>query len=292
MLNESEKKNLIEQLKKAKEEVNLLKSKLSKVNSEKESWFRKKATISQEIKDKISFVQDSKKQRNNLTSEVKSTKTKRDELNKKISEELKIVKHIKPKPEDGHHQQRENPFALKKKIDSMELKIETEPMSFQKEQAIMKEIKTLKKKYDEIKGLMKEIDDIRGKNKELNMLKKEANKFHKDLQQQAKESQEFHEQIIEYSKEIDILREKEKEAHDKFMLGKDEYINLNNELKRKLEELKAVKDNLEQNEVRVEELEREKKHKNLKEKTKEVNEKIKKKQKLTTEDLLIMQSSK
>ena len=165
-------------------------------------------------------------------------------------------------------------------------------MSFQKEQVVMKEIRFLKKQYNQIKDATSEISDIRSKNRELNKLKKEANKLHRDLQKQAKESQEFHEQLIEYSKEIDILREKEKASHELFLERKKSYMGVNNELKVKLEEFKKVKEELESNDVQVAELEHEKKKKNLKEKTKEVNDKIKKRHKLTTEDLLVMQQGK
>jgi len=74
MLNEEQKNNLIANLKKARQEVNQLKDRLRKSNSEKESWFRKKSAIGEEIKNKIINIKSSKKKRNSLTSEVKSTK--------------------------------------------------------------------------------------------------------------------------------------------------------------------------------------------------------------------------
>lgn len=297
MLSEQERNKIIADLRRAKEEVIQIKIQLKKANFEKESWFKKKAAVSTEIKDKINSVQELKKVRNSLTSEVKETKNKRDELNKKISDDVKLVndlrKQIIPVEIPVYHK-RENPVLLKKKIEAIETKIETEPMSFDKEQKLQKEIKQLKKKYQESQSVQTEFENVKSKTKELNKLKKEANKFHKDMQKQARESQEKHEQLIECSKEIDLLRDKEKEVHNKFMDQKQSYIAINEELKKKLDELNKIKETLESHDIQLEEFEQEKKKLSLKEKTKEVKDKIRKggKVKLTTEDLLIMQQGK
>ncbi len=292
MLSEQERKKVLDDLKRAKEEVAQIKNRLRKANSEKESWFKKKAAISSEIRDKIHDVQELKKIRNELTSEVKETKGRRNELNQKISEDVKVVNEIKQTTSGDRDQRKENPRFLKKRIEDIEMKIQTEPMSFDKEQKFQKELKQLKKKYDEVKEVETEFENVRSKTKELNQLKKEANKFHKDMQKQARESQEKHEQLIECSKEIDLLREKEKEVHDVFMDHKKKYLAINDELKKKFDDLNKIKGNLESENIKLEEFEQEKKKQSLKEKTKEVKEKIKKGGKLTTEDLLVMQQGK
>ncbi|MAG38781.1 hypothetical protein CMO90_01720 [Candidatus Woesearchaeota archaeon] len=290
MIKLDEKEKLIADLKIAKEEVNLVKTRLNKANSKKESWFRQKSAIGKEIKSRIREILNFKKKRNSLTSDVKKTKEKRDELNKQIGGEVKTLNKLK---EHFDSQKRlENPQALKKNIEAIELKIETEPMSFQREQAIMKDLNKLRKKYSEVKHVSEEFKDFKTKRTTITSIKKEANKLHKDIQERARESQKHHESLVELSKEIDLLRKKEKTANEEFLDEKKKYLNVNDELKEKLEELKKINKILEKYNIKVEKVAELKKKKSLKELEKEVQTKIKKKQKLTTEDILVMQSKK
>ena len=74
-------------------------------------------------------------------------------------------------------------------------------MSFEKEKEIMKQIKTIKKKYNEVKVISTVFEQIQKLSKEIDTLKKQADETHKKVQSRAKESQEKHEHIIENSKQ-------------------------------------------------------------------------------------------
>ncbi|MFH1589048.1 MAG: hypothetical protein ABIB43_00580 [archaeon] len=291
MLSKTETNQSLNDLKLAREEVRQLKAKLSKLNADKENWFKKRTAIGHEIKNKISEVRGSKEKRNSLTKEVRNAKFKRDELNKNISNSFKELQLLKDKFKHSvdKHQSRDRPEALKKQMDELEFKIETEAVSFEKEQKIMKDINNLKKRYNEVKGVTEEINIIKEKTREVNHIKKEANRIHKGIQSQARGSQEFHERLIENSKEIDLLKKKEEEIRNQFLIEKQKYTEVNDELKAKLQFLNQLKDTLKKNDVEIEELEQEKKNKTLKEKEQEVEKKIRKKLKITTEDILVMQ---
>ena len=77
MLSESERKKIIEDLRRAREEVNQVKVLLKKANSEKENWFKKKSAISNEIKGKIGAVQTLKKERNKFKDALFYSKCKK-----------------------------------------------------------------------------------------------------------------------------------------------------------------------------------------------------------------------
>ena len=77
------------------EEIRKLKEQLNVLNADKEALFSKKEEVSRKIRALISEVVASKKERNALTDSVKVVKELRTKLNSEISTKLKAVGEIK-----------------------------------------------------------------------------------------------------------------------------------------------------------------------------------------------------
>jgi len=182
-----------------------------------------------------------------------------------------------------------DPFEIKKEIKKLEYKMETEVRSFDKEKEIMKVIKGLKKKYDEAK----EVNEVHGRidqlSREIDESKKNADEVHKRVQNDAKTSQEHHEHLIKLSKEIDEFKKQEEEVFKKIDVFRKEYEEVNEKLKLKLGRILEVRQKLEENNVQLKEDKRKSDHDILRHKDMELQEKLRTKRKLTTEDLLILQ---
>ncbi|MFT4260974.1 MAG: coiled-coil protein [Candidatus Woesearchaeota archaeon] len=268
------------------EDVSSLKKKLDELNQQKEEWFSKKAEIGLQIKNKINLIKDLKKERNTLTNEVRDLKKKRNTLNKKISEKIKDIVGVERPTLKG---KKVSPGRLKKEIDDLEFKLQTVPMKLESEQKLMKRLKELKKQYSEFKKVKETSESFKKVSKETDDLKDDANKFHEVLQEKADKSQEIHEKLVEESKLVDALKEEEDVAYKKFLEYKKEFTELNSQLKdtfksMRTEHVKAKSEKKAQIKKQNEKV--------IEEKAKDVEEKISKKKKLTTEDLLIMQRTK
>lgn len=291
MLEELEIKQLLDDLKRKEKEVLELRKKLNKINKDKEGLYSKREALGKEIKARIKELTGSKEKRNILTKEVREKKKQRDSFNSQVNKEVAAIKKLKGeyakiKSDMGI---KNDPSELKRRMDAIEFKIQTEPMNFQREQAMMKQIKDLKKKYNEVKVLVEKGKEIKKKSREIDDLKKKANALHKEVQEQAAQSQSHHEALIEKYKGIDEFRNDEKELREKFDVYKDNFNEVNEELKKRLEELRAIKKKLEDNKIEFEESVKEYEKKSLDERRKEIDEKMKAGMKLTTEDLLILQ---
>lgn len=274
-----------EQAQKVQEEIKQIKQTLNKLNAEKEDFFTKKEETSKKIRALIAEVVESKKERNKLTDSVKDTKELRTKLNQEITSRIKT---IGGRPARGPRKKGESPDRIKKKIEELSLKIETEAMSFDKERSTNKQIKELKKKLAQ----MEPAPSVGGAEvpKDLKELKKKADEEHKKIQKVAKESQEMHLKILEKSKVIDQLKEEEKKWMNKFLEKKEEFTNVNNELKAKLKLIEPYRKEMGLAIAERKENEKKKTQKRLEERKKDAEEKLKKGKKLTTEDLLAMQS--
>jgi len=284
-------KELVEELNRHRIEVSKLKSSLNGLDEEKESWFGKKEEISKKIRESIQKIKDSKTKRDCLTNEVKELKPKRDGINKEITAKLKEFENLKK--ENIRLEKslgiKESPSKIKQNIEKLEFRIETETPSFEKEKELMKKIKELKKQYNEAIIIDESNKRLKNSSDEIKKMSREANEIHSSIQEKAKQSQALHEEILKMSAEIDRMKIEEEGAFRKFSEFKKQFHEVNSQLKEKLKGMNDAKARLD----RISSDRREKRKQEvesfLKSKEDAVNEKLRKGQKLTTEDLLVFQ---
>lgn len=282
-----------------RKEIVEIKEKLSKLHEEKEALFAKREQVSNKIRSLISNIKGQKIERNTLTDSVKSVKDERDKLNEEIRTriaELKKLRASAPKTtpasqsSNPRDRMRDSPGFLRKQIEKLENDIEHEVMSFDKEQKLMKQIKDMKKKLSEMQSGGEVWDKIRKLSKEVDALKKVADEKHKVIQDAAKGSQAKHEGVLGVSKEIDDLKEQEKKLHEEFLAKKEEYTNLNEEYK-KLAGIQSDEVHEKRKKRQEEEAqEHAQEMKKLAQRRADVELKLKRGEKLTTEDIIILQS--
>jgi len=284
-------KELVEELNRHKAEASKLREKLNGLDKEKESWFGKKEAISAKIREAIQKIRGSKAKRDSLTLEVKALKTKRDGVNNALK--LKLSELGKSKKENSEIAKssgiKEPPSRIMQQIEKLEFRIETDTVSFEKEKELMKKIKQLKRSYEDAADLMESNKKVRDASDDARKLRKEANEIHRQIQDKAGQSQVLHEDMIKISGEIDKMKAEEEEAFRKFSELKKQFHEVNGQLKEKLNVMNGISSQLDKMHSDRREKRRQEQELFLKSKEEEVNQKIKRGEKLTTEDLLVFQ---
>ena len=284
-------KELSEELNKCKAELSKLKNALNGLNAEKESWFGKKEEFSIKIRESIQKIKEIKAKRDSLTKEVKELKLKRDAINTELLSRLDEL--YKSKAQKAGIAKslgiKEPPSKIRDSIEKLEFRIETEAMSFEKEKELMKKINGLRKLYTNASILSEINKKIIESFEEISNMRKEKSQIHKLVQEKAKESQMLHEQILAISAGIEKMKADEGQAFGNFSGLKAKFNETNSLFREKLNEMNGIRDSLDK-------ISSERKNKKiawqesfLKSKEDEVNEKIKRGEKLTTEDLLVFQ---
>lgn len=292
MLEANEKDNLIGELKDNQKEISDIKKELNVLNAQKESEYQKREDTGKQISELIGKIKDLKRERDTFTRQVKENKQKRDFIRASLREKIDSFK--KADEEKQVLLKKKNlkygPEKLRDDIRAMESKIETEGMSFDKEQKMMKAIKDLKK---ELVGLM-EIDSVfkkaRDLSKEIRQLKEDVEVCNVNVRNFAGQSQVKHEEMLALSKQVDDLMAQEKEHKEAFQKLKDQFIEANTKLKGKLPQVNNLREKLDSDRAESRAKYKEEVEKGLKTKEERVKEKLKKGVKLTTDDLLVFQA--
>jgi len=291
-MNDNEIAQARQELKALQDDIVARKRELSKLNEEKESWFQKRAEIGSKIADHIRQVKDTRHKRDELTKQVREEKKERREYSQDIRDKIAQVKDLRKQLREQQEKLGvdKKPGALKQEIEGIEYKLETSAMPYNEERKLTKILKDKKAAYSKVKGLGDLANKIRDLSKEIDDLKKQSDEVHETLQGAAEESQEFHENVIEKSKFIDDLKAEEEAAYKKFTELKDAYAEKRDALQALIDKADGTRDTLRSHGEVVAAAEKKNNKQLLKQKTQAVEEKVKKKQKLTTEDLLAFQA--
>ena len=275
-------------------DVDGLLEQLKKAFQEKEDWFAKKEELKKTIASRVTSLKTLRTERDSFNTSIKQAKIKRKEAHKVVKKDLSALQQLEEERAGITTKRRTkgSPGMLRKRIEQLEIKVETEAMSFDKEKKLMKEINKLRKELhvaasaQELSGYTREVS------KEMQSSRRQANKIHRSIQSTAKKSQERHLQLLASFKEIRKLEKEQEQAFNKFVAGKRACQELQKQLsKAKVVERKKRKG--EQAKKRQGQFRKQKRDQSLlAEKAKVVEDKLKSKGKLTTEDLLVLQGLK
>lgn len=245
-----------------------------------------------QIAEKLRQVKKLREERDTITGEVKKHKSERNETVVAIKQKIREARLL--------YKQRDEiskkcgitrmPAQLQEEIRKIEYKIETEAPSFETEQKWMKRIKGLKKQLAEAQVVGEVISNVRTVEKNIKELKAQGEEKYTDMQTKADESQKKHEALIALLKDVDQLRVKEDGLLKDIEGLKKAYADARQKLEAELLKLNVVGKQL--HDIKAEgERNREKRiAEQLESKTRSVEEKLKKGEKLTTQDLLAWQA--
>ena len=280
----------LENYKKVQTDISQLRTRLQNINEKKEFWFKKKEDLKKELNDLIHKIKEIKAEKDRKNVELQQLKEQRDKYNDEVQRLIKNIKNLNEEKANAFKKYniKVDPTKIQQKINELEKKVEME-VNFDKEKKLMEEIKKLKKAYEESSEVRQIAEKAHELEKTIRESKKKADEFHRKIQEITRDT--GYEVFMELSKKITDLKKEQEDAFQKFIDHKNEYSNVNNELKNKIEEFQVLK-LVFSKDKEAKRIDKEEKDKSfIKDKIKAVEEKLRNKKKLTTEDLIALQGS-
>jgi len=276
-----EKAEAQQKLEELKKEIHLLSVQLKGLGEQKESKYREKDKINDELNNYIKEAKDLRDKKKEIDTKIKASKEKRQASNKESSE---LFKQFREKqvivPKD-----RERPASqgyLKKQIEKIEFTIQTEALSFEREKKLMRQLKELKAQLNEIKAEEEKFKEMREFREKVREKKSEADTVHDEIQNLAKESSDIFKKLTEKS-EVIAKAKQNREALNQILQGlKGQISEVDGKLAGLLEEWGSLTSLPVFSEPEAQRPE-------IQKKAEAAMEKLKSKGKLTKEDILAMQ---
>ena len=222
MLEQEDQRGMLAELedKKAKlrQESFTYKDRRSQLNTEASKWAAKRNDLNKSTKELIEKAQELKKLRDDNNKNVADSKKHRDEFNEKTNALYAKIDEIRKKYNlTGDRSIRD----LRREIDHLEFRQQTEVLSPDKEKQLVDKIAALHTEFRSRKEQLEKNDELRKLLDEAQGLRDEASKFHDEVTKYAELAQEYHDQMIATFKEADQTRAEADAAHKEFVKAQE-----------------------------------------------------------------------
>lgn len=283
MLEELEERRT-ELIKKAEE----YKARRTELNSEASKWSVLRDELNGRIKEAVGKAKGFKQQREEYEKLIASKKTKRGELNRKASSYYAMVEKQRKRSDMQSIQAFER---LRELIAELELKQQVEVLSKDKEKKLVARITELRREFDRMEKELEKDKKLTELLKKAQKYRVESDKYHEEVINLVKLSHECHDKMVDCFKEADRIREKADEAHRLFLEVQQEADEAHKRYIRHLRDTKDFDRVIGGLRRKIREDWGFRERMEARKKAKGIYEKFREGEKISTEDLLMLQRS-
>ena len=269
-------------------ETEELRTKRNELNLAANELSSKRDVLNSQTKSLVEEAQEYKVLREDYNKNVSDNKSKRDKLNEKANKIYAKIDVLRGK----YNLSKGQPLnELKKEIDRLEFKQQTNVLTTDKERQLVEKISSLQDEFKRRKKELEENEELRVLLEEAQKLRDEASKFHEKVIEYVNLAQECHDNMVRIFKNVDKTRAQADEVHNKFLSTQGNANSIHKKFIRSQKELRDFEKIISSLRKRGRESREDMERVAVKKKAEELYDQFKQGAKLGTEDLLLLQKS-
>lgn len=258
------------------------------LNEETRKWVDQRDDLNYKVRGMIDKANEHKENRDKLNTEVRETKVLRDNWNRSVAElSEKLIVEKREKMPAGEAPIRK----LRMQLRILEKKHMTSVLTPDKERALVDEIGDLSSKIKAMEKEFEQFEDIRKLERDLKEAKKEAEASHRKVGELAEKAQIEHDEMVRLFEEADKLRRDADQAQERFIetkLKADDEHRSHIEYIRQVHDFDKIISGMRQ---KLRKSRKEKEDDSAKKEAEGIFDKFKSGEKLSTDDLMLLQKS-
>jgi len=260
----------------------------TELNSEASKWSELRDELNGRIKEAVEKAKGFKQQREEYEKLISSKKTKRGELNRKASSYYSMVEKQRRRSDIQSIQAFER---LRERIAELELRQQVEVLSKDKEKKLVARITELRREFDRMEKELEKDKKLTELLKKAQKYRVESDKYHEEVINLVKQSHECHDKMVKCFKEADRIREKADDAHRLFLEAQKEADEAHKRYIRYLRDMKDFDRVIGGLRRKIREDWGFRERMEARKKAKGIYDKFREGEKISTEDLLLLQRS-
>jgi uncharacterized coiled-coil DUF342 family protein len=258
------------------------------LNDKTKEWAERRDDLNSQVRKLIDDANIKRESRDKLNSEVRESKAQRDEWNRKFNDlsDKAINLRREKMPKSGLSIRK-----FKAELRALEKRHMTSVLSADKEKALMKEMSQLDAKIKEMEREIEQFSEVKTAEKEARDAKDNAENFHRKVSESAEKAQIEHDAMLKLYEEADKLRKEADSAQEKFIETK---LAADEEHREHIEHIRQVHDFdkiIAGIRDKGRKARKEKDDTSAKKEADEIFEKFRSGEKLSTEDIMVLQKS-
>jgi len=258
------------------------------LNDKTKEWAERRDDLNSHVRKLIDEANIKRESRDKLNSEVREAKAQRDEWNRKFNDlsDKAINLRREKMPKSGLSIRK-----FKAELRALEKRHMTSVLSADKEKALMKEMSQLDAKIKEIEREIEQFSEVKTAEKETRDAKDNAENFHRKVSESAEKAQIEHDAMLKLYEEADRARKEADSAQEKFIEAK---LAADEEHREHIEHIRQVHD-FDKIITGIRDKGRKARQEtddtSAKKEADEIYEKFRSGEKLSTEDIMVLQKS-
>jgi len=258
------------------------------LNDKTKEWAEKRDVLNSQVRKFIDEANSKREQRDKLNAEVREAKAKRDEWNRKfndLSDKVQMLRRERM-PKSG--------LSIKKfkaELRALEKRHMTSVMSVEKERALVEEISALSNKIQAMEKEIEQFSEVKQAEKDAREAKDNAEMFHKSVSELAEKAQTEHDAMLKLYEEADRLRKEADGAQEEFIKSK---LAADEEHREHIEHIRQVHDFdklISGIRDKTRKARKDRDDTSAKKEADDIFEKFRNGEKLSTEDIMVLQKS-
>ncbi|UCE80831.1 MAG: phosphoserine phosphatase, partial [Methanobacteriota archaeon] len=258
------------------------------LNDKTRQWADKRDSLNSQVRKLIDEANLHRESRDRLNSEVRDAKAKRDEWNRKFNECSDLVQSLRREkmPKDGVPIRR-----IRAELRTLEKRHMTSVLSPDKERNLVEQMSILSSKLQAMEKELEQFSEVRAAEKDARDAKNNAEKYHMQVGDLAERAQLEHDAMLKLYEEADTMRKEADQAQEKFIETK---LAADEEHREHIEHIRQVHDfdkliaGIRDKSRRAK---REKDETVAKKEAEDIFERFKSGEKLSTDDIMVLQKS-
>ncbi|MEW5747989.1 MAG: phosphoserine phosphatase [Candidatus Thermoplasmatota archaeon] len=258
------------------------------LNEKTREWADRRDQLNAQVRRLIEEANAKREMRDKLNAEVREVKAKRDEYNRKFNELSDKVIDLKREkmPRSGQSIRK-----FKAELRALEKRHMTSVLSVEKERALVEEMGELSKRIKAMEKEMEQFTEVKVAEQEAHDAKELAEGFHRQVSEFAEKAQAEHDAMLKLYEEADRLRKEADDAQEKFIEAK---LTADEEHRQHIDHIRQVHDFdklISGIRDKTRKARKEKDDDTAKREAEEIFDKFKSGEKLSTEDIMVLQKS-
>lgn len=279
---------LVEKREKCNIEAEKHKAARNRLNDQTKHWVEERDKFNSKTRGLIEQANEHRSNRDRLNNEVKDEKVERDKWNKRVNE---LAEQLARKKREKAPKTGPSISQLKKKLRSLEFQQMTSVLTPDKEKALIEAMSTTQSEINKLEEAVEKDAEVLALISESKEAREKAEEAHKAVGVQADDAQAEHDKMMAIYEHSDASRKEADAAQEQFIKTKmmaDEEHKLHIEFIRQVHDYDKIVAGLRQKTVAVVGVAG---GKTVKEEAAEIYERFKNGEKLSTEDLMVLQKS-
>ena len=268
--------------------ANQLKKNRDELHDQSKKMAKERDEINAKIRQIRNQISDHKKKRDDYNERVKHAKEQRNEFS---TNHLELKKKIKDLERERTSSSGVNVNELKQYLRKLENEQMTQPMSAQKERKLIDTIKGIHLKIKDADEKLNKDPKLKKAIEEEKLMRQKAEKQHELVEKMAKKAQEEHQGMLEQLKQLDKLVKRTTEIQENIVVTKIEADKIHKEFIDNVNNIHELEKNISSTEKKKEKKKKMADVSAAQKEADDVFERFKRGEKLSTEDLMILQKA-